>query len=241
MPWPNLPDAAIAAAIFGQYALVPMVQPTAPSLVEPEGTTIQRGTDLRFLRQLARRNGFDLYVQPEPITGIDQGFFRPRLPVGLPQAVLNVNMGVGDERLRLRGPLRHDAADQRRRGQRSTRRRRRRSRRSRPRRSSRRWGSSRRSPGCCRRPSFARSTPGSCAPATSSSSSQGIADLSSYALVASGEVGRRRRRPPSGRARERARRGPGLQRLLLPHAGHATRSRTTATRSGSRPAATPRR
>jgi len=93
MPWPNLPDAAIAAAIFGQYALVPMVQPTAPSLVEPEGTTIQRGTDLRFLRRLARRNGFDLYVQPEPITGLDQGFFRPRLPVGLPQAVLNVNMG----------------------------------------------------------------------------------------------------------------------------------------------------
>ena len=92
-PWPNLPDGAIAAAIFGQHALVPMVQPTPPSLVEPEGTTIQRGTDIRFLRRLARRNGFDCYVQPEPVTGIDQGFFRPRQVVGLPQAVLNVSLG----------------------------------------------------------------------------------------------------------------------------------------------------
>jgi phage protein D len=92
-PWPNLPDGAIAAAIFGQNALVPMVQPTSPTLVEPEGTTIQRGTDIRFLRRLARRNGFDCYVQPEPLTGIEQGFFRPRQTLGVPQAVLNVAMG----------------------------------------------------------------------------------------------------------------------------------------------------
>ena len=94
MPWPNLPDSAIATAIFAQYALVPMVQPTAPSLIEPEGTTIQRGSDLRFLRKLARRNGFDVYVQPEPTTGIDQGFFRPRQTLGAPSAVLNVSMGA---------------------------------------------------------------------------------------------------------------------------------------------------
>ena len=93
MLWANLPDAAIATSIFGQHTLVPMVQPTAPTLVEPEGSIIQRGTDIRFLRRLARRNGFDCYVQPEPLTGVDQGFFRPRQPVGLPQAVLNVAMG----------------------------------------------------------------------------------------------------------------------------------------------------
>jgi hypothetical protein len=93
MPWPNLPDSAIAAAIFAQYALVPMVQPTTPTLIEPEGTTIQRGTDLRFLRKLAKRNGFDVYVAPEPVTGLDQGFFRPRQTLGVPDAVLNVNMG----------------------------------------------------------------------------------------------------------------------------------------------------
>lgn len=91
--WPNLPDSAIAAAIFGQYAIVPRIQPGAPQLVEPEGTTTQRATDIRFLRQLAQRNGFDCFVQPEPLTGIEQGFFQPPAITGLPQAVLNVNMG----------------------------------------------------------------------------------------------------------------------------------------------------
>jgi hypothetical protein len=93
MPWPNLPDSAIAAAIFGQYAIVPNVQPTPPVLVEPEGTTTQRSTDIRFLRRLARRNGFDCYVQPEPLSGIDMGYFQPSSLLGLPQAVLNVQMG----------------------------------------------------------------------------------------------------------------------------------------------------
>ena len=93
-PWANQPDGAIAAQIFGQHGLIPIVQMTGPTLVEPEGTTIQRGTDYRFLRRLAKRNGFDLYVQPEPLTGLDQGFFQPRSPTGAPQAVLNVNMGT---------------------------------------------------------------------------------------------------------------------------------------------------
>src|SRR5207253_262857 len=82
-----------AATIFGQYALVPKVQATTPTLVEPQGTVTQRGTDIRFLRRLARRNGFDCFVQPEPTTGVDIGHFEPPALVGLPEAVLSVNMG----------------------------------------------------------------------------------------------------------------------------------------------------
>jgi hypothetical protein len=93
MPWPNMPDAAIASAIFGQNALIPKVDPTSPVLVEPEGQTTQRATDIRFLRRLARRNGFDCYVQPEPLSGLDIGYFCKRELVGLPQAVLNVSFG----------------------------------------------------------------------------------------------------------------------------------------------------
>jgi hypothetical protein len=93
-PWPNLPDSVVAAAIFGSYAVVPEVTPTPPRLVEPLGTPVQRGTDIRHLRRLARRNGFDCYVQPEPISGIDTGYFGPPVLVGMPEAVLNVNMGA---------------------------------------------------------------------------------------------------------------------------------------------------
>lgn len=94
MPWPAMPDSAIAAALFGQYAIVPSVTPTTPSLIEPEGTTTQRGTDIRFLRRLAQRNGFDCFVQPDPITGLDTGHFGPPMNLpGPPQAVINVKMG----------------------------------------------------------------------------------------------------------------------------------------------------
>lgn len=99
MPWPNMPDGAIAAAIFGQNALIPEVDPTAPVVVEPEGMTIQRGTDIRFLRRLARRNGFDCYVQPEPLSGLDIGHFGRRQLIGLPQAALSVSFG-GDTNVR---------------------------------------------------------------------------------------------------------------------------------------------
>jgi hypothetical protein len=54
---------------------------------------MQRGTDIRHLRRIARRNGFDCYVLPEPVTGLDTGYFGPPVLVGMPQAVLNVNMG----------------------------------------------------------------------------------------------------------------------------------------------------
>ncbi|HEY5955638.1 MAG TPA: hypothetical protein VIV60_03750, partial [Polyangiaceae bacterium] len=95
MAWPNQPDSIIAAAIFAQYGLVPRVQTTSPQLVEPEGTTTQRDTDIRFLQQLARRNGFECYVQPEPISGVDQAFFQPPpSPFDVPQTVINVNLGT---------------------------------------------------------------------------------------------------------------------------------------------------
>lgn len=91
--WANMPDGAIAAQIFGQNALIPKVDTGSPVLTEPEGTTIQRGTDIRFLERLARRNGFDCYVQPEPLTGLDVGHFHGRELVGMPQAVLSVSFG----------------------------------------------------------------------------------------------------------------------------------------------------
>jgi phage protein D len=92
-PWPNMPDGAIAAAIFAEYGIVPQADATGPVLTEPEGTTTQRGTDVRFLRRLARRNGFDFYVQPEPLSGVDFGYFESRRPAVLPQAVITVGAG----------------------------------------------------------------------------------------------------------------------------------------------------
>jgi hypothetical protein len=93
-PW-STTDSDIAAQIFSQYGITPMVSPTLASLAENEGTTTQRGTDIRFLRRLAQRNGYDCFVVPDPRSGTDLGYFVPAANYpGAPAAVLNVRMGA---------------------------------------------------------------------------------------------------------------------------------------------------
>jgi hypothetical protein len=94
IPWPMPDDGAIAAAVFGQYGIVPIVSPSLPFNLDPTDMTVQRGTDIRFLRRLAQRNGFECFVQPQPQTGTDTGYFGPPMNIpGSQQAVLNVKMG----------------------------------------------------------------------------------------------------------------------------------------------------
>lgn len=88
--WPNMTDSLIAMQIFGEHGLVPVVDPTAPPRLDTDATVIQRDTDIRFLRQLAERNGFELYVQPGPVPGVVEGHFHPpRLDLP-PQGVVTV-------------------------------------------------------------------------------------------------------------------------------------------------------
>ena len=187
-PWPSMPDSAIAAAIFGQYGVLPKVQPTGPVLVEPEGTTIQRGTDMRFLRDLAWRNGFDCYVEPQAQTGLEIGHFEPRSLVGVPEAVISVAMGdatnVADFEVHSRhGPAdRRDRCDPRRRDQ---------------------GAAAGRGTGVDRNPARPRAEPHKVIPpplvrptgtglsqaADLQKASQAIADRSSWSLTATGRVG----------------------------------------------------
>ena len=91
--WP-MTDSDIAAQIFARYGITPMVSPTLASISENEGTTTQRGTDIRFLRRLAQRNGYECFVLPDPRTGTELGYFAPATnDGGFPDAVLNVRMG----------------------------------------------------------------------------------------------------------------------------------------------------
>jgi hypothetical protein len=96
LPWPMPNDGAIATAVFAQYGIVPLnVSPSMPFNLDPTDATVQRGTDIRFLRRLAQRNGFECFVQPQPQSGIDFGYFGPPMNIpGLQEAVLNVKMGA---------------------------------------------------------------------------------------------------------------------------------------------------
>lgn len=60
--WPDKADSDIAREILGTYPLDASVDETEIVHEEAVSTVIQRETDLRFVQRLARRNGFDFYV-----------------------------------------------------------------------------------------------------------------------------------------------------------------------------------
>jgi len=77
--WPDKKDSDIAGEIFAEYALTATVDATAPVHGAPVSTIVQRETDLQFLRRLARRNGFECFVED------GRGFFRAPPPPTEPQ------------------------------------------------------------------------------------------------------------------------------------------------------------
>lgn len=93
-PWPNMSDTMIAAAIFGKYGMIPVTMPLPPTRTIMDTTTVQRDHDADFLHQLAGRNGYQLYIQPDPVIGLDTGHFHPPfLPPMPPQGVLSIDFG----------------------------------------------------------------------------------------------------------------------------------------------------
>lgn len=91
--WPNLADSDIVQQIVSGYG-VP-VQPDATATVHQENDTtiVQRGTDIQFVRELARRNGFEFYFETDRDSGDVTAYFRqPRLD-GTPQPDLAIQFG----------------------------------------------------------------------------------------------------------------------------------------------------
>lgn len=92
-PWPNLSESAIAAAIFGKYAMIPLIDPMPPTRTIMDTTTNQRIYDAPFLFELARCNNLELYIQPDPFLGTDIGHLH-RPYTHLPhQGVLSIDFG----------------------------------------------------------------------------------------------------------------------------------------------------
>lgn len=95
---PAQPDAAIAAKViltYAKYGLVPVVMPPLLSDVPLpiERVPVQRGTDLSFLEQLARRYGHVFFIAPGPTPFTNTAYWGPPPRLGIPQRALSVNMG----------------------------------------------------------------------------------------------------------------------------------------------------
>ena len=96
--WPNKKDSDIAAEVFESYGLTAQVTDTHLVHHEENSTILQRESDIRLLKRLARRNGFECFVAG------DTGFFQPPALDDPPQPVLAVHFGdrTNVDRLSLR-------------------------------------------------------------------------------------------------------------------------------------------
>lgn len=82
-------------AEYSKYGMRPDVK--SPPLIDPPSTTervpVQRGSDLAYIKLLGQRFGYDFYITPGPVPGLNQAYWGPRNNLGVPQRALTVNMG----------------------------------------------------------------------------------------------------------------------------------------------------
>lgn len=84
-------------AIVGRYlrfGIIPLVIPELFSFFENPMAKIpfQDGTDLNYLNQMAKDNGYVFYIDPGPVPGTNRAYWGPEIRVGVPQPALNINM-----------------------------------------------------------------------------------------------------------------------------------------------------
>jgi phage protein D len=94
--WVDVTDADVAASIFSQYGITPSDQNTdggSPSYTEDTHSLMQRGSDIAFLRSLARRSGKVCRIACADQPGQRTGYFVTPKLTGDPV----VNLAVNDD------------------------------------------------------------------------------------------------------------------------------------------------
>jgi phage protein D len=86
--WPGKKDSDIASEILDQQGFSANVEDTQVIHEEEVSTILQRETDWQFLKRLARRNGYEVYVQG------DDAYFRPPNLDDPPQPTLAAHFGA---------------------------------------------------------------------------------------------------------------------------------------------------
>jgi hypothetical protein len=93
--YPNQSDSTIVTIILARYAtygLVPTITLTTDIPIQTDRIPTQQTTDLKFVRQLATRNGFVFYIEPTA-PGANTAYWGPENRLGQPQPALTINIG----------------------------------------------------------------------------------------------------------------------------------------------------
>ncbi len=89
--WADVSDSEVVTSILGNQGYVPDVESTNARHLETKHTLVQRGTDLRFVKHLARRNGCLFWITSDR-AGIETAHFK-RPPIdGSEAAELIINL-----------------------------------------------------------------------------------------------------------------------------------------------------
>ncbi len=92
--WVNVTDSQVAASIFGDYGITPSddnAQDDSPSHTEDTHSLMQRGSDIAFLRTLARRSGKLCRVACAAQPGVRTGYFAVPNLAGEPAVTITLN------------------------------------------------------------------------------------------------------------------------------------------------------
>jgi hypothetical protein len=90
--WPGSSDSTIAETIFSTYGYDAEVE-TTPDSPDPDvHVVLQRGSDLAFLRALAEKWGYEMYLEASDIRVT--GHFHPVDPLAEPQGELALGFGA---------------------------------------------------------------------------------------------------------------------------------------------------
>ena len=106
--WVDVTEAQVAAQIFGDYGVTPADENTdedSPAYTEDNHSLMQRGSDIAFLRMLARRSGKVLRIACADQPGIRTGYFAAPNLDGDAVANLAINDDEQLDRQRARSRL----------------------------------------------------------------------------------------------------------------------------------------
>lgn len=97
IPYPAVPDFASALLVLAKYMPFGVIPEVIPSPLIDIALPIQQymrqqGTDLKYLKYIAKLSGYVFYVEPGPEIGTSIAYWGPEIKVGVPQPALNINM-----------------------------------------------------------------------------------------------------------------------------------------------------
>ncbi len=97
VPFPACPAEARVAILLAKYAAVGVIPVIVPSIMidvplPTETVHCQHGTDLAYIRALAKDVGYVFYLDPGPTPCVSKAYWGPQIKVGPVQPALSVDM-----------------------------------------------------------------------------------------------------------------------------------------------------